>query len=146
MNDNTPQSNDQFVTDKVTRPAVVIDCSDWVETSEGWTFGNFVTEKITRDAIEVVCTHSAALAPVSDEPELTVSVQFEDGDLSDSFVTAIRQSDPTVRLEREPSAVLLALPNQGAVAALFGAFQGLQAAGCVIGSDRGAFRVRRAAS
>jgi hypothetical protein len=29
---------------------------------------------------------------------------------------------------------------------LYGAFQGLQAAGCVIGSEHGAFRVRRQAS
>jgi hypothetical protein len=141
MTDPTPNSG-QFAANKVTREAVPVDCSDWVDTSTGWTFGNFVTEKVTREASTIDCSEWD-----SAQPQLQVSVQFEDGELSDSFVQAIRQTNPSVQLERDPSTtVVLALPNHNAVAALYGAFQGLEAAGCVIGSEHGTFRVRRKAS
>ena len=46
-------ANGQFVTRKKTRPAIKIDCSDWVDTSTGdWFFGSFVTKKKTRPAIK----------------------------------------------------------------------------------------------
>lgn len=143
MAEQTPNSG-QLVTNKATREAITVDCSEWVDTSEGWTFGSLVTAKVTRGAVEVDCSGWDANAP---QPQLTVSVQFEDGELGDSFVQAIRQTDPNVRLHREPATtVRLALPNQHAVAALYGAFQELQTAGCVIGSEAGTFRVRRKAS
>ena len=57
MSNNAPESRGQFVTPKVTRPPIVVDCSKWVDTSDGtWTFGNFVTPKATREPIIVDCS------------------------------------------------------------------------------------------
>ena len=127
-------------------PAPPTDCSGWesdIPTGQ-WSVGRL--ENVLRALMPVAVDCSAWDAPAA-EPQLTVSVQFEDGELTDSFVRAIQQADPTLRLERvPPTAIRLALPNQGALATLYGAFQGLQAVGCVIGSEHGAFRVRRKAS
>ncbi len=42
-----------FATLKTTRPAVAVDCSDWVDTSAGdWTFGSFESRKTIRPAVE----------------------------------------------------------------------------------------------
>jgi hypothetical protein len=54
-NDKT-QNKGKFVTKTVTRPAIEVDCKDWLDTSSGWTFGSFVSKTVTRPAIEVDCS------------------------------------------------------------------------------------------
>jgi hypothetical protein len=56
MTDPTPNIG-RFVTTKSTREAVTVDCYDWVDTSDGWTFGRFETDKVTREAITVDCSN-----------------------------------------------------------------------------------------
>ena len=146
MTDTTTNADDRFVTDKVTCPPIKVDCSDWVDASDGWTFGDFVTEKVTREPVVIDCSRWDAEAA---ESSLAVSVQFEDGELTDTFVRSLRQTAPAMSLERatpEAATVVVALRNHSAVAALYDAFQGLQTAGCVIGSEANGFRVRRKAS
>jgi hypothetical protein len=148
MSDNTREGWTSGNLERVMRvlPPQEIDCSSWESDIPADQWSNGTLERVIRTLPpqEVDCSDWNA---TTGEPQLTVSVQFEDGELTDSFVQAIRQSEPNLRLERTPSTtVVLALPNQNAVAALYGAFQGLQAAGCVIGSEQGTFRVRRKAS
>lgn len=137
MTDEKIDAGDRFVTDKVTGPPIRVDCSDWLDTSDGWTFGDFVTEKATREAVVVDCSDWEA------EPALAVSVRFEDGELADTFVRAIRS---TAHAMPDAATVVISLRDPDAVAALSDAFQGLQTAGCVIGSEPDGFRVRRKAS
>jgi len=61
MSNTTPNPAGRFVTKRVTRPAIDVDCSKWVDTTGGgWTFGSFVTKNQTRDAVAVECSNWAA--------------------------------------------------------------------------------------
>lgn len=56
MSNPSEYTRGNFVTRKVTGPAIEVDCSDWVDTREGWTTGTFQDRKITGPAIEVDCS------------------------------------------------------------------------------------------
>ena len=47
----------EFVTKKITSPAVVVDCSKWMNAADSeLTFGTFVTKKVTSPAAVVDCS------------------------------------------------------------------------------------------
>lgn len=126
-------------------PPVEIDCANWAPEVPA-ELGAYTVVKRTLPPVVVDCSGWDA-EPA--ESSLAVSVQFEDGELTDTFVRALRQTAPAMSLERatpEAATVVVALRNHSAVAALYDAFQGLQTAGCVIGSEADGFRVRRKAS
>lgn len=60
MPNRDDETEGRFVTRAVTRPAVEVDCSKWVDASAGWTFGEFVTKSEIRPAVEVDCRDWAA--------------------------------------------------------------------------------------
>ena len=51
---NEPEyTSGKFVTKKKTQPAIVVDCSHWVDTSTGdWTFGTVLNKQKARPAIQ----------------------------------------------------------------------------------------------
>jgi hypothetical protein len=58
MNEQTREPEEQFVKKAVTRSAIEVDCSKWVDTAAGgWTFGSFATASDTREAVAVDCSH-----------------------------------------------------------------------------------------
>ena len=67
----------QFVTKKTVGPAIKVDCSKMMDTSDGtWTFGQFVTKKTVGPAIKVDCSN-LQWEPVT--PHLRITVSFLPG-------------------------------------------------------------------
>lgn len=112
MAEQTPETADQFVTHKLTGPVVVVDCSDWVDTSAGWTFGSFVTHKATSPAVVIDCSGWES------EPAawLEIAVEFAPGTdpavalaHGGKLVSAIHHRFPELGLTAEDRGGVLAL-------------------------------------
>lgn len=106
MATNTPEPDRTFATRKVTRPAVEVDCSGWVDTATGWTCGDFVTKPSTRPGAEVDCSGWDAGSAVW----LELVVSFGGGadatrvqSLTTKLVQAARDAAPELGLAYDPA-------------------------------------------